>query len=72
MARNHVKLEGKMMDGKPVLTVEETAEVFGISRGLAYEGVKDGSIPSIRIGKRILVPRARIAEMLGETKPKAA
>ena len=51
---------------KPVMTVEEVADVLGISRGLAYEGVRDGSIPSLRVGRRILVPRARLAELLGE------
>ena len=36
-------------------TVDEAAEVAGVSRNSAYEGVKRGDIPSIRIGKRILV-----------------
>ena len=36
-------------------TVDEAAEVAGVSRNSAYEGVKNGDIPSIRIGKRILV-----------------
>ena len=36
-------------------TVDEAAEVAGVSRNTAYEGVKKGEIPSIRIGKRILV-----------------
>ena len=36
-------------------TVDEAAEVAGVSRNTAYEGVKKGDIPSIRIGKRILV-----------------
>ncbi len=36
-------------------TVDEAAEAAGVSRNTAYEGVKRGDIPSIRIGKRILV-----------------
>ncbi len=36
-------------------TVDEAAEAAGVSRNTAYEGVKTGDIPSIRIGKRILV-----------------
>jgi len=47
------------------LTVEQTAELLGISRGLAYEGVRVGDIPSIKVGRRILIPRARLLEMLG-------
>ena len=36
-------------------TVDEAAEVVGVSRNSAYEGVKNGDIPSMRIGKRIVV-----------------
>ena len=36
-------------------TVDEAAVTLNVSRNSAYEGVKKGEIPSIRIGKRILV-----------------
>lgn len=45
-------------------TVDEVAEILGIGRNGAYEGVKSGEIPSIRIGKRILVPKAALDRML--------
>jgi excisionase family DNA binding protein len=48
------------------VTVEQAAEMLGISRGTAYLAVHTGEIPSLRIGGRILVPRARLLEMLGE------
>jgi excisionase family DNA binding protein len=48
------------------LSVEEAAKLLGISRGLCYQGVRDGSIPSISIGRRRLVPRTRLLELLGE------
>ena len=47
-----------------VLTVPEAAELLGICRNAAYEGVRRGEIPSIRIGKRLVVPRAAFEEML--------
>ena len=50
-----------------VMTVEQAARLLVISRGLAYQGVRDGSIPSISIGRRRLVPRARLLELLGAT-----
>ena len=52
--------------GTPRLTmsVEEAAEALGISRALAYEAIKRGEIPHIRIGKRILVPRAQLDRLL--------
>ena len=52
-------------DLPPILTVEQTAKVLGISRGLAFTAVRAGDIPSIRIGRRILVPRDRLRQMLG-------
>lgn len=38
------------------LTVEEAADVLGVSRSLAYELVRRGEIPSLRLGRRIVVP----------------
>jgi excisionase family DNA binding protein len=49
---------------KVVLTVDETADYLGISRPQAYLGVHNGDIPSIRVGKRILIPRAALDKML--------
>jgi excisionase family DNA binding protein len=51
---------------RPTISVEDAGRVLGISRGLAYQGVRDGSIPSLRVGRRILVPTARLLELLGE------
>lgn len=47
-----------------VLTVDEAAAMLRISRGLAFAAVRAGTIPYIRIGRRILVPRALLSEML--------
>jgi excisionase family DNA binding protein len=45
---------------KLVYTVEETAALLGLSRGLAYELVRAGTIPAERAGRRWIVPRARL------------
>lgn len=47
-----------------VLTVEEARKLLRLSRGLMYEAIHSGQIPSMRIGRRILIPRARLEEML--------
>lgn len=39
------------------LTIEEAAALLGISRALAYELVKRGELPSLRLGRRVVVPR---------------
>jgi excisionase family DNA binding protein len=55
------------------LTVDEAATLLGISRAFAYEAVNNGDIPSIRIGRRILVPKIALERMLGsaDTAPPA-
>lgn len=50
---------------RPTLTVEEAAELVGISRGAAYQAARTGEIPTLRIGRRILVPTARLLDLLG-------
>jgi excisionase family DNA binding protein len=44
--------------------VEDAAELLGISRGAAYARAADGSLPTIRLGRRLLVPRAALEKML--------
>ena len=53
----------------PVLTVQEAADYLRISRGLAFAAVRDGSLPSVRIGRRILIPRRQLEALLGGQPP---
>jgi excisionase family DNA binding protein len=45
-------------------TVDELAAELGLSRHSTYQHLRSGKIPSIRLGKRFIVPRAAIAEWL--------
>ena len=45
-------------------TVEEAGELLGISRALAYEMARTGQLPTLRFGKRIVVPKKAIESML--------
>lgn len=47
-----------------VLTIDETAKILNIGRNSAYQGVKTGEIPSIKIGRRILVPMKALNNLL--------
>jgi excisionase family DNA binding protein len=47
------------------LTVEQAAEVLGVSRSTAYELVRSGDLKCIRLRRRIVVPVAHLAESLG-------
>lgn len=47
-----------------VLTVEEAQQRLRISRNAAYSAVERGEIPSVKIGRRILIPRAAFERLL--------
>jgi excisionase family DNA binding protein len=54
-------------------TVEEAAKLLRIGRNQGYdEAAKSGELPTIKIGKRILVPRAALERMLKIGGPKIA
>jgi len=45
-------------------TVAEAANLLGIGRNTAFEAIHRGEIPALRIGKRLLVPKAAFDRML--------
>lgn len=52
--------------GEPLTqSVRQTAKELGIGVNQAYEAVRRGEIPNIKIGKRILVLREPLKRMLG-------
>ena len=54
----------RMDNSKKVYTVNEVAKMLGVSRGTAYECVKTGELPHIKLGRRIVVPIAAFEEFL--------
>ena len=44
--------------------VDELARELGLGRLTVYGALRDGTIPSIRVGKRYVLPRAAIQEWL--------
>ncbi|HHW44887.1 MAG TPA: helix-turn-helix domain-containing protein [Desulfotomaculum sp.] len=46
------------------LTVEEVAGILRLKRSTAYEYMRQGIIPSIRLGSFLRVPRARLIEWM--------
>jgi excisionase family DNA binding protein len=45
--------------------VEEAAEMLGLGRSTVFELLKDGSLASIKVGKRRLIPIHEIAAFIG-------
>ncbi len=54
---------------QPTMTVAETCEVLRISRDSAYRAAREGDLPVIRLGRRMLVPTAALRRMLGIDPP---
>jgi excisionase family DNA binding protein len=48
-----------------ILTIDEAAVVLRISRQSAYEAARRGEIPTIRLGRRVLVPRRALEKLIG-------
>ncbi len=58
------------MNDHEFLTVPEAAELLRISRNLTYELVAEKVLPSIRLGRRVVVPRVLLDRWIrreGET-----
>jgi len=55
-----------------VFTVAEAAWLLGISRAFAYELVARGEIPVISLGRRRLVPRIALLDLVGKGKQEDA
>ncbi|NML73580.1 helix-turn-helix domain-containing protein [Rhizobium sp. S-51] len=51
---------------RPTITVPDAGALFfGLSRNAAYEAAKRGDFETIRVGGRIVVPVAPLAQRLG-------
>ncbi|MDP8929229.1 MAG: helix-turn-helix domain-containing protein [Actinomycetota bacterium] len=47
------------------LTIEEAGELLGLSRSSAYRAAARGELPTLRFGRRLIVPTGRLLAMLG-------
>jgi excisionase family DNA binding protein len=46
------------------LTVREAARISGFGIQAMYRGVRDGIVPHIKLGRRIVIPRAALNRWL--------
>ena len=52
--------------GRSTFTVEEAGvEILGLAKCSAYAAAKSGALPSIRLGRRLVVPRLALEKLLG-------
>lgn len=50
-----------------VKTVPQAGQILGIGRSAAYAAAKNGEIPTVKIGRRIVVPIAALERLLQES-----
>ena len=58
--------------GRLTLTIPECAEALGKGRNTAYELVAQGKLPVLRLGRRLVVPKAALEKLLAEAGQHAA
>jgi len=65
-------MENEMKDMNMTYTVDQTARILGLSRNGTYALVREGKIPALRLGKRILIPRRKLERMLSDDQQTSA
>ncbi|GAA3721089.1 hypothetical protein GCM10022224_103610 [Nonomuraea antimicrobica] len=50
---------------EPTISVPRAGELLELGRAASYEAAKRGDIPTIRIGRKLAVPTAKLLALLG-------
>lgn len=53
---------------KLVYSMQEAAEVLGISKSYMYELARRGVVPALKLGKRLVVPKEKFIKWINEEK----
>lgn len=57
----------EQQEDRLTLTVPEAGRLLGVSRATAYELAAQGVLPTLRLGKRLVVPKVQLERLLSET-----
>jgi excisionase family DNA binding protein len=57
-------IDSDAADRRLTLTVEEAGQLLGVSRSYAYELVRQGALPCLRLGRRIVIPVRALEALL--------
>jgi excisionase family DNA binding protein len=59
----------RRLAGSPdAISVVEAASLLGISVGLTRSAIRTGQLRAVRVGRRVLVPRQAIADLLRDSR----
>lgn len=53
-------------DDRLTVSVDEAARLLGISRSFAYELCARRELPAVRLGRRLVIPRRALLELIEE------
>lgn len=53
---------------KLVYSIQEAADLLGISRSYAYELVRKGTIPSLELGRKRVIPKGKFNQWVNGEK----
>jgi excisionase family DNA binding protein len=56
----------RLVDLPDVLTVPEAARLLRLGRNTVYEAVRRGELPSVRVGRRLLIPKPALQHLLDQ------
>lgn len=66
-------MTNKVKENAELLTPEEARPSSRLGKNAFYAAIHRGDIPSVRIGRKIFIPRARYERLLaGDVEPRAA
>jgi excisionase family DNA binding protein len=60
-----VDLEELRISRAAVVTVAQTAAVFGVDVRTVTRAIENGELPALRLGRRVLIPRLPLLAALG-------
>jgi hypothetical protein len=60
----HIRV-AELRELPPTLTVPQLGQIMGWGRSTAYEAVRQGVVPSVRVNRRIVVPTLAVLRVLG-------
>ena len=62
---SHTPLQINDIRGRLTCTVPEAGALLGIGRDAAYSAAERGEIPTLRLGRRLVVPVAKLLQLVG-------
>lgn len=61
--QENITLEDLRAMTKPTITMKTAAAVLGCDPRTVSAGIKEGSIPAVKLGRRIVIPREKFLKL---------